>query len=222
MNWMLQHAWIIPLLPLAGAAVVAALGPRWLRGRSHWPVILGVCLALVGSVLLLLEVRQLDREQFEHVYRLYDWISTGSGSWFAVSLRIDPLTAIMLVTVTAVSSLVVIYSAGYMRDHEGRPHRGYARFFGCMGLFVFSMCTLVLAGNFLLLYFGWEAVGLCSYLLIGFYYDRPAARSAAVKAFVVNRIGDFGFGLGVLLIYLNFGSLDYSYVFQHAWQLSAG
>jgi NADH-quinone oxidoreductase subunit L len=121
----------------------------------------------------------------------------------------------MLVTVCCVSTLVVIYSRDYMREH-GEPERGYERFFAFLGLFVFSMCTLVLAGNFLLLYVGWELVGLCSYLLIGFYYQKPSAAAAAKKAFLVNRIGDFGFGLGVLLIYLTFDTLSYEAVFETA------
>ncbi len=219
MHFFVDNAWLIPVLPLLGAIAAGALGPTWLRGRSHWPVIAGVVLAFVASAGLLMGVRQLDPAQYGHNYHVYDWISAGDGSWLTVSFRIDPLTAIMLVTVTSVSSLVVIYSRSYMRHHGDRPERGYERFFAYMGLFVFSMCVLVLAGNFLLLYLGWEAVGLCSYLLIGFYYERPAARSAAMKAFVVNRIGDFGFGLGVLLIYLKLGSLDYTYVFAHIGEL---
>jgi NADH-quinone oxidoreductase subunit L len=119
----------------------------------------------------------------------------------------------MLVVVTGVALLVVIYSRDYMRDH-GHPVRGYERFFAYLALFVFSMCTLVLGGNFLMLYFGWEAVGLCSYLLIGFYYEKPSAAAAAKKAFLVNRVGDFGFGLGILLIYLTFDTLEYAAVFK--------
>src|SRR5262249_27983414 len=109
-----------------------------------------------------------------------------------------------------------IYSVGYMRDHHFHPERGYERFFAFLALFVFSMCVLVLGGNFLLLYVGWELVGLCSYLLIGFYYPKPSAAAAAKKAFIVTRIGDFGFGLGILLIYWRCGDLSYSYVFSQA------
>ncbi len=187
---------------------------RFLSGRAQWPVIFGVGGAFVASLVMFLtggkDVGALD---------LYRWIPTGltSGAsgegWFNIEFLIDPLTIVMLLTVTSVSTLVVIYSVGYMREH-GRPERGYERFFAFLGLFVFSMCSLVLAGNFLLLYLGWEAVGLCSYLLIGFYYQRPSAAAAAKKAFLVNRIGDFGFGLGVLLIYFTFGSLNYQTVFD--------
>ena len=137
-------------------------------------------------------------------YTLYNWMSFGdreslqSGQWIAFNFYFDRLTGMMLLFVTVVSLIIVIYSIGYMRDHHGHPERGYERFFAFLGLFVFSMSTLVLAGNFILLYLGWELVGLCSYLLIGFYYQRPSAAAAAKKAFIVNRIGDFGFALGIL------------------------
>ncbi len=202
---------LIMLLPLLGAVLAGALGPTVLKGRSHWPVLLGVGGALVGAVVIFGQVRD-AHDEHQMVVPLYDWISTGAGTWFSVSVLVDPLTSIMLLVVTGVSLLVVIYARGYMRDHN-EPVRGYERFFAYIGLFVFSMCALVLGGNFLLLYLGWEAVGLCSYLLIGFYYDKPAAAAAAKKAFLVNRIGDFGFGLGILLIYLTFNSLDYQTVF---------
>jgi len=202
---------LILLLPLAGTLIVGALGRPVLRGRSHWPVILGVAGAVLCSFIVFGQALGTSKQA---VVDVYDWIATGdAGGWFRINFLIDPLTCIMLVTVTSVSLLVIIYSRDYMRDH-GHPERGYERFFAYLGLFVFSMCALVLAGNFLLLYLGWEAVGLCSYLLIGFYYGRPAAAAAAKKAFLVNRIGDFGFGLGILLIYLTFNTLDYQAVFK--------
>ncbi len=222
MNWVTEHAWLIPGLPLLAAVLVGVLGPRILRGASHWLILLGVGGAMVLSFGLWREVAGPEAAPFDEAHVLYDWIPTGAAndpdtpardeSWFAVSFRIDPLTAVMLVTVTLVSFLVVTYSRDYMR-HDGHPERGYERFFSFLGLFVFSMTVLVLAGNFLLLYLGWELVGLCSYLLIGFYYEKPSAAAAAKKAFLVNRIGDFGFALGVLLIYLTFHSLDFTTVF---------
>ena len=208
---MIQAAWLIPILPLLGAVVVGVLGTRRLRGQSHWPVIAGVGGAAVLSLVLLLSVDG----NTSATHTLYEWIGLGSGVGVDVEYLVDPLTAIMLVTVCGVSTLVVIYSRDYMREN-GEPEPGYERFFAYLGLFVFSMCVLVLAGNFLLLYVGWELVGLCSYLLIGFHYPRPAAAAAAKKAFLVNRIGDFGFGLGVLLIYLTFGTLSYDAVFAAA------
>ncbi len=208
---------LIPLLPAVGAALVGLVGLRWLRSRSHWFVIAGVGLALAAAVSLFNQVRESSGSEraVAQTVTVYQWISAGDAekSWFDVEFRIDPLTCVMLLTVLGVSLLVVIYSVGYMRDHHGHPERGYERFFAFLGLFVFSMCMLVLGGNFLLLYLGWELVGLSSYLLIGFYYERPAAAAAAKKAFLVNRIGDFGFALGILLIYLTFGTLSYDRVF---------
>ncbi|MCZ6817058.1 MAG: NADH-quinone oxidoreductase subunit L [Planctomycetota bacterium] len=210
----------IPLLPAAGAVLVGLIGLRGLRSRSHWLVIAGVGAALVAATMLFDRVRSHadDAQPTAQTITIYEWFNTGdtAGSWFDVEFLVDPLTCVMLLTVLSVSLLVVIYSVGYMRDHHGQPERGYERFFAFLGLFVFSMCTLVLAGNFLLLYLGWELVGLCSYLLIGFYYDKPAAAQAAKKAFLVNRIGDFGFGLGILLIYLRCGDLSYDHVFSAA------
>ncbi len=202
----------ILLLPLAGAVVAGAFGARVLRGRTHWPVILGVGGAVACALMLFNEVRAATGGS-RALMNVYEWFTTGAGTWFGVQFLVDPLTAIMLVTVTGIALLVVIYSRDYMRHHD-HPERGYERFFAYLGLFVFSMCALVLGGNFLLLYLGWEAVGLCSYLLIGFYYDKPAAAAAAKKAFLVNRVGDFGFGLGILLIYLTFGSVEYATVFD--------
>jgi len=166
---------------------------------------------------------------------LFRWMSFGSrlaemGRWIEVNFFFDTLTGVMLFTVTIVSLMVVIYSIGYMRDHHGHPERGYERFFAFLGLFVFSMCMLVLAGNFVLLYLGWELVGLCSYLLIGFYYKKPEAAAAAKKAFIVNRIGDFGFALGIFSIYMfvrgyvqpGENPLDYAVVFKYAAEFTPG
>ena len=204
---------VILLAPLAGAVIAGALGPMLLRGRTHWPAIIGVAAAFVASVVVFTQIRSADSGAEAVVVPIYEWIANGTDTAFRLEFLIDPLTSIMLLVVTGVSLLVVIYSRDYMREN-GRPVQGYERFFAFLALFVFSMCALVLGGNFVLLYLGWEAVGLCSYLLIGFYYDRPAAAAAAKKAFLVNRVGDFGFGLGILLIYLTFGSLDYAIVFK--------
>ncbi len=165
---------------------------------------------------------------------LYDWISLGNGQFIAINFFVDSLTGVMLLVVTLVGTMVVVYSIGYMKDHHGHPERGYERFFAFLGLFVFSMCMLVLAGNFVLLYLGWELVGLCSYLLIGFYYQKPEAAAAAKKAFLVNRIGDFGFALGIFAIYYYLGlghagvalapgenPLDYATLFKYVGALAA-
>ncbi len=172
-------------------------------------------------------------------YLVYNWLSFGEtlslerNQWIAANFYFDGLTGIMLFFVTVVSLMVVIYAVGYMRDHHGHPERGYERFFAFLGLFVFSMIMLVLAGNFVLLYLGWELVGLCSYLLIGFYYGKPEAAAAAKKAFIVNRIGDFGFALGIFALYafvspltaVGENPLDYAVSFKYAasldeWQIT--
>ena len=203
---------VILLAPLAGAVLAGGLAPI-LRGRAHWPTILGVGTAFVAAIYIFLHVRGFDSENVTALIPVYDWIANGTSSAFRVEFLIDPLTSIMLLIVTGVSLLVVIYSRDYMREN-GQPERGYERFFAFLGLFVFAMCALVLGGNFVMLYLGWEAVGLCSYLLIGFYYGRPSAASAAKKAFLVNRVGDFGFGLAIFLIYISFGTLQYGEVFE--------
>ncbi|MBN1846686.1 MAG: NADH-quinone oxidoreductase subunit L, partial [Sedimentisphaerales bacterium] len=210
MTWV----WLIPLCPLLGAIAAATLGPRWMPRRCGWPVIVGTAVSVALALLLLGILAAADPDPAAPnegiLYKVtgYNWLHVGTLQSY-IGAYVDPLTAVMLVTVSLVSLMVVIYSAGYMAGD-----RGYARFFGFMGLFVFSMLMLVLADNFLMLYIFWEAVGLCSYLLIGFYYQRPAAAAAAKKAFIVNRIGDFGFAIGILLIYLNFHSVDFQMVFH--------
>src|SRR6202158_569902 len=133
----------------------------------------------------------------------------GSGDLHAEwALRIDPLTAVMLVVVTTVSAFVHLYSIGYMQEDPGRP-----RFFSFLSLFTFAMLMLVTADNLVQLFFGWEGVGLVSYLLIGFWYDRPSANAAAIKAFVVNRVGDFGFALGIMTVFWSLGSIQFAQIF---------
>ncbi len=207
---------VILLAPLAGAVLAGGLSPV-LRGRAHWPAILGVGAAFAAALCVLIHVADAPAGEVVAKIPVYEWIAGGTGSSFNVEFLIDPLTAIMLVTVTGISLLVVIYSRDYMRE-RGQPERGYERFFAFMALFVFAMSALVLGGNLLLLYLGWEGVGLCSYLLIGFYYGKPSAAAAAKKAFLVNRVGDFGFGLGIFLIYLSFGTLQYDEVFRMVQQ----
>src|SRR5215467_6145447 len=211
--------WLIPALPLAGFVVCGLLGTR--LGKSS------VSAVGVGSVLLATIVAFSHLIPFAfgsgqlEIVRLADWISAGdiSGSWrnsFLVdlSLRLDPLSALMTSFVTFVGFLIHVYSIGYMRHDE--TDAGYARYFAYLNLFMFSMLILILGQNFLVMFVGWEGVGLCSYLLIGYYYDREYAAAAGKKAFVVNRIGDFGFLLGMFGIFTLFGSLDFSTVFSAA------
>lgn len=228
----LSVAPLIPLLPLVATGLVGLISrvraADAARSASHWPMILGVGGALVCSLVLSSEVARLDPGQYADTYSFYSWIAITANVSIDINFRVDPLTAIMLTVVCAVSLLVVIYARDYLREDSpgggpGRPEPGYERFFALVGLFVFSMGTLVLAGNFLLLYLGAEAVGLCSYLLIGLNYPRPAAAAAAKRAFVVNRIGDVGLVLGILLIYLwtsphvqaGESPLDYQVVFKY-------
>jgi NADH-quinone oxidoreductase subunit L len=210
--------WLIPVAPLAAAVVTAAFGPKVLRQRSHLPCWFGLAVSLVCAYVLLFYI--VPGAFTEHggsavVASGYQWIDVG-GINVRADIRADAMTALMLAMVTTVSLLVAVFAAGYM---HGDP--GYPRFFACFALFVFSMCMLVLAGNFLLLFVFWEGVGLCSYLLIGFWYQRPSAAAAAKKAFVVNRIGDFGFLTGIFLIWTTFRSLDFAAVLGHPDQLQA-
>jgi NADH-quinone oxidoreductase subunit L len=201
-------ALLIPLLPLAAFLAVGLMGlfgGPW-RGRGHYLAVPAAFASLLLSLAVFWQVTQGLRLNKD----LYVWIVSGTFR-AAIGFQIDPLTAVMLVLVTLVSSLVHLYSIGYMHGD-----RGYDRFFAYLGLFTFSMLMLVLSNNFLQLYVFWEAVGLCSYLLIAHWYERKSACDAATKAFVVNRVGDFGFGLGILLIFTTFGAVDYETVFGMA------
>ncbi|WP_447973603.1 NADH-quinone oxidoreductase subunit L [Nitrospira sp. Kam-Ns4a] len=196
---------LIPLLPFA-AFLVLGLAGHWIRDRAHLVAVPAVLGSLVLSVLAFTDVARGEPVTVP----LYTWLASGNLT-IGLGLTVDRLTAAMLLLVTIVSALVHVYTIGYMHGEKG-----YARFFAYIALFTFSMLMLVLANNFLQLFIFWEAVGLCSYLLIGHWYERPSACSAATKAFVVNRIGDFGFLLGVLLIFYTFGSLEYRHVFAQA------
>src|SRR5689334_15200461 len=197
---------LVPLAPLVGAIVVGLWGPKLGRAVSHWICILGVALSTVASAYILRDVMAGNTFNGD----VYVWMTSGDLK-FAIGFLIDPLTALMITVVSFVSLMVHIYTIGYMADDPG-----YTRFFSYISLFTFSMLMLVMANNFLQLFFGWEAVGLVSYLLIGFWYTRPTAIYANLKAFLANRVGDFGFVLGIGLIVAYFGSLDYATVFKAA------
>jgi len=198
---MLTYA-LIPLLPFTGFLIAGLFG-RYLKEKAAYFPIAGVIGAFILSVSALIDVAGGAKIN----ENLYTWISIGTFS-VNVGFQIDQLTTVMLLVVTTLSSLIHIYSVGYMHGDKG-----YARFFAYLALFTFFMLVLVMANNFLLMFVGWEGVGLCSYLLIGFWYEKKSASDAGIKAFVVNRVGDFGFVLAVLLIFLTFGSLDFSAVF---------
>src|SRR5437773_874418 len=197
---------LVPLAPLAGAIVVGLWGPTRGRAAPHWICILGVAVSTVASAFILRDV--LAGNSFNG--DVYTWMTSGDLK-FTIGVLIDPLTALMITVVSFVSLMVHIYTIGYMADDPG-----YTRFFAYISLFTFSMLMLVMANNFLQLFFGWEAVGLVSYLLIGFWYTRPTAIYASLKAFLVNRVGDFGFLIGVALVLAYFGTLDYAAVFSRA------
>jgi len=202
---------LIPFAPLVASIVVGLWGPRLGRGVSHWLCILGVAASFVASIVVARDV------QAGNVFNgdVYAWLVSGDLK-LAVGFLIDPLTTTMLLVVTFVSLMVHIYTIGYMADDPG-----YTRFFSYISLFTFAMLMLVMSNNFLQLFFGWEAVGLVSYLLIGFWYTRPTAIYANLKAFLANRVGDFGFVLGIGLILAYFGTLDYVPVFAKAESMAA-
>ncbi len=201
---------LVPLAPLVGAILAGLFGKTIGRTGSHIVTILGVAVALLASVVIYQDVQA--GNTFDGT--VYTWLVAG-GITFEVGFLIDSLTVTMMLVVTFVSLMVHIYTVGYMSEDPG-----YQRFFSYISLFTFSMLMLVMANNFMQLFFGWEAVGLVSYLLIGFWYDRPTAIYANLKAFLVNRVGDFGFLLGIGLIAAYAGSVNYAEVFAKAGELA--
>ena len=197
-DFFVNNAWLVPFLPLAGG-LTAAAGGRWLRGQAHWPVIVGIGLSFLVSLGLLGAAGPEARTV------VFDWLEAGTLH-VPVEFRVDGLTTMMLSMVTFVSTLVAIFAVGYMQGEEGYP-----RFFAVVGLFVFSMTGLVLSGNYLLTYAFWEGVGVCSYLLIGFWHSKPSAAAAAKKAFLVNRIGDVGFAIAIFWMWSVSRNHDLSY-----------
>jgi len=202
---------IVPVAPLIGAIVAGLFG--WAIGRrgAHRVTILGMVITTVASAVVFLDV--LDGNLYNGP--VYTWLASGNTS-FEIGFLIDRLSATMMLVVSFVSLMVHIYTIGYMADDPG-----YTRFFSYISLFTFFMLMLVASNNFLQLFFGWEGVGLMSYLLIGFWYTRPTATHAQLKAFLVNRVGDFGFLVGIALILMYFGTLDYAAVFGNAKSLSS-
>ncbi len=211
---MLGHIWLVPLLPALGAAI-QLLGGRRLSNKAVSAVSVGLpglsFLWALGCFFQLLRLPAQAHHTFTKV--LYSWLPAGAfhladGSLghlnVYVGFQLDPLSSVMMLVVTGVGFLIHVYSIGYM-GHEG----GYYRFFGYLNLFMFSMLVLVLADNYLMMFVGWEGVGLCSYFLIGFYFLRKSASDAGKKAFVVNRIGDAAFLLGMMLMAVTFGTLDF-------------
>ncbi|HUG06431.1 MAG TPA: NADH-quinone oxidoreductase subunit L [Candidatus Limnocylindria bacterium] len=202
---MIQSVWLIPALPLAAFLINGLFGRRWLR---RWTGVIASAAVGLSALLAIGVFLEVLGGQEHTTVTLYEWIGVGDFH-INVAALIDPLSSVMLLVVTVVSFLIFVYSNGYMaHDH------GVHRFFTWLSLFVFAMLILVMADNYLLMFVGWEGVGLCSYLLIGFWFERPEPYVAAKKAFVMNRIGDWGYTIGMITIFLVFGSMQFSEVFE--------
>ncbi len=210
---MVDYVWLIPLFPAIGFMINGLFGRHLGKKVVSWvgPSVIG--LSFLTSILIFFELigRPPTQRLFEKV--IFDWVVSGSFQT-VIGYQIDPLSILMALVVSGVSFFIHIYSVGYMHDDPG-----YTRYFTYLNLFVFMMLNLILANNFLLMFVGWEGVGLCSYLLIGFWYEKDSAANAGKKAFVVNRVGDFGFILGIFLLFINFGTLDFTEVFANASKL---
>ena len=191
---MAQYFWLIPFFPALGALVLLLLGPRLARKWVALKACFTVFLSLVASAVAFIALLGSPEQSPRLAKTLFSWISSGSFS-VGLTLSFDPLTAVLCLAVTGVGFLIHVYSAGYMAGD-----RDYARYFGLLNLFTFFMLLLVMASNIVLMFVGWEGVGLCSYLLIGFWFERPAAARAGMKAFIVTRVGDAAFVLGMLLL----------------------
>jgi len=211
----LTYLWMIPLLPLLGAAANGIFGGRWPKRTVTAVALSATTLAFLLALEAVREFFSLAPSQIPWVKSYFTWISAG-GFQADFALQVDQLTVIMLLVVTGVGWLIHIYSSGYMHDDPG-----YRRFFSYLNLFMFFMLMLILAANYLLMFVGWEGVGLCSYLLIGFFFLKQSATNAGNKAFWVNRIGDFGFLLGVLLIFRTFGTLNFADVLPRAASMAS-
>jgi len=212
----MNYVWIIPLLPGVGAALNGLVGIRWFTRRISGALACVVMAAafVMSAVAFAQLVALPPDERVRAAIKVATWIpqiplaTAHDIGMFSVdwSVRLDPLSAVMLLVVTGVGFLIHLYATGYMKDE---PRGGYARFFCYLNLFCLFMLVLVLGGNFLVMFVGWEGVGLCSYLLIGFWYEKKSASDAGKKAFITNRLGDWGFILGMFLVYFTFGSLDF-------------
>ena len=211
----LTYLWIIPLLPLVGAAANGIFGGRWTKQIISAVALSSTTLAFFLALEAVREFLSLSPDQIPWIRTYFTWISAG-GLKADFALQVDQLTVIMLLVVTGVGWLIHIYSTGYMHDDPGSR-----RFFSYLNLFIFFMLVLILAANYLLMFVGWEGVGLCSYLLVGFFFLKQSAANAGNKAFWVNRVGDFGFLLALFLIFRTFSSLDFATVLPRAASMSA-
>jgi NADH-quinone oxidoreductase subunit L len=207
---MLDYVWLVPLFPAIGFIINGLMGKRIDRRLVGWIGCSAIGLSFFISLLLLFDLLKLPALSRHHEVEVFEWVVSGTFRT-VVGYQVDPLSILMALVVSGVSFFIHIYSVGYMHDDAGYP-----RYFTYLNLFVFMMLNLVLANNFLLMFVGWEGVGLCSYLLIGFWFEKDSASNAGKKAFVVNRVGDFGFLLGIFLIFTSLGTLDFTEVFSKA------
>src|SRR5689334_6450438 len=203
------NLWLIPILPLIGSAINGIFGKRFPRSLVAAIALIFPGASLGWAVWVVTQFSAIPQAQLPHIERLCPWIEVGQIFRVDYGFYLDQLSVTMLLIVTGVGFLIHIYSVGYMAE-EG----GYYRFFSYLNLFMFFMLTLVLAHSYLLMFVGWEGVGLASYLLIGFFFLRPSAAQAGKKAFIANRVGDYGFLLGMFLLIKQFGTLDYDRVFK--------
>src|SRR5579871_3565846 len=195
--------WLIPIFPFIGFLINGLFGRRASKSVVSAVAVGSVTLSFLWVVKTLLGLGDLETKYIEHYFT---WIQSGTLS-IGVDFAVDRLTAVMLMVVTGVGTLIHVYSTGYMHDEDG-----FYRFFAYLNLFMFSMLTLILGSNYLMMFIGWEGVGLCSYLLIGYYFHKRSAGDAAKKAFVVNRVGDWGLSIGIMLIFATFGTLEFNQV----------
>src|SRR5215467_7645843 len=208
------YLWVIPLLPLAGAAINGLFGRRFKNGVVSFVALFFTAVSFGWAVWAVLTAWSGGPSSLPHQESLpFDWIVAGNFH-APFGFYLDQLSMVMVLVVTGVGFLIHVYSVGYM-GHEG----GYYRFFSYLNLFMFFMLTLVLANNYLLMFVGWEGVGLASYLLIGFYFHKDSAANAGKKAFIVNRIGDFAFLIGMFMLIQHFGTLNFDGVFHQTSQL---
>src|SRR5271156_6107593 len=212
---LLNHLWIVLALPLAGAAINGLLGKRWPQTAVNSVAVGSVVLSFLAAAETVREFCHLSAGQIPFIGSYFTWMVGGEATPHPFradfALQVDQLTVVMLLTVSFVGMLIHIYATGYM-EHEG----GYYRFFSYLNLFMFFMLTLVLAANIVVMFVGWEGVGLCSYLLIGFWFLKKSAADAGKKAFIVTRLGDFGFTVGILLLFWTFHSVDFGTIFAKA------
>src|SRR5437870_4394884 len=212
----LDLIWLIPLFPAAGFVINGLFGKRMSKTMVGVIACGLVFISFIFSAGAVYQLLQLDSAHRSHTVTLYEWVNAGPAHTSEGPLAnfkvdwgflLDPLSSIMILVVTGIGFLIHIYSTGYMHEEDG-----YYRFFAYLNLFMFSMLTLVLGNNYVMMFVGWEGVGLCSYLLIGYYFHKKSAGDASKKAFIVNRVGDWGFSIGIMLIFVTFGTIDFMQV----------